>query len=187
MIITAKTALPPPSAGLLLKHVAIGRGTQNYTCDTTDSAAVPVSIGAVATLFNASCVAAVDPDHLQMLPKIFLQVSMADSEDTDSVPSGLTMSGRHFFTNITTPFFDLDTSSQILGTAACYKNNSATADSDAPEDRQGELAVPWLKLLARPGATGGLQEIYRVETAGGSAPATCSGMPSSFEVDYAAQ
>jgi uncharacterized protein DUF3455 len=40
------------SPGLSLKHVALGRGTQNYTCSNTNSTAVPTAIGEVATLFD---------------------------------------------------------------------------------------------------------------------------------------
>ncbi len=72
--------LPPPTAGLALKHVAIGRGVQNYTCDLANATAVPVSIGAVATLFNASCVAGTYPDLLNMLPRVALQFNLTASE-----------------------------------------------------------------------------------------------------------
>ncbi|RYO55144.1 hypothetical protein AA0116_g9626 [Alternaria tenuissima] len=34
---------------------------------------------------------------------------------------------------------------------------------------------------------GGIDTVYRVETAGGNKPATCKGMPASWEVKYAAQ
>jgi hypothetical protein len=37
------------------------------------------------------------------------------------------------------------------------------------------------------GSYGDLQEIYRVNTAGGNPPATCAGMPATFEVEYAAE
>ncbi len=37
------------------------------------------------------------------------------------------------------------------------------------------------------GATGNLQEVYRINTAGGNPPATCEGMKSTFEVQYAAE
>ncbi|RYP18589.1 hypothetical protein DL765_003874 [Monosporascus sp. GIB2] len=50
----APTPLGGPAAGLVLKHVAIGRGTQNYTCDTTNSTAVPAPAGAVATLSRSA-------------------------------------------------------------------------------------------------------------------------------------
>ncbi|CRK36479.1 hypothetical protein BN1708_020001, partial [Verticillium longisporum] len=35
----APEPLPPVSEGLTLKHVAVGRGTQNYTCDVGNATA----------------------------------------------------------------------------------------------------------------------------------------------------
>lgn len=65
---------------------------------------------------------------------------------------------------------------------------------------KGEAAVPWLKLqVLDVGAQGsdvqagedtqaGVKEIYRVNTHGGSAPATCAGRhEGEFEVEYAAE
>jgi hypothetical protein len=181
--ITAPTPLQPPSAGYILKHVAIGRGTQNYTCDTTNATAIPVANGAVATLFNASCIAATYPDLLNMLPKVALAFDLPDGESPRIGPSNMVISGHHFFTNSTTPFFDLGG----VGQAPCAKHSAVPAPADAPRGRNGEAAVPWLKLVTRAGATGQLQEVYRLDTAGGSAPATCVGMPAAFVVQYASQ
>ncbi|KAJ9142787.1 malate dehydrogenase [Pleurostoma richardsiae] len=186
---TSSPSLPAVTTGLTLKHVAIGRGTQNYTCDTTNATAAPVAIGAVATLFNASCVAAAYPDLLNLLPGVALRFNLTQPESPHTLlaPSNLVISGKHFFETTTTPFFNLDTDSLKLGEAPCSKNASVAAPADAPKGQQGEAAVPWLKLLTKDGATGNLQEVYRLETAGGSAPATCNGQPASFEVQYAAQ
>jgi hypothetical protein len=178
--------LPPPSKGLTLRHIAIGRGTQNYTCDTTNATAIPVANGAVATLFNASCVGAAYPDLLTILPKMAMQFNLTNDEDHRMGPSNLAISGKHFFTNGTTPFFSLVTDAQNVGEAGCAKNSSIPAPTGAPIGQKGEPAVAWLKLLTRPGATGELQEVYRLDTAGGSAPASCAGMPAHFEVQYSA-
>ncbi|KAK1760930.1 hypothetical protein QBC47DRAFT_456617 [Echria macrotheca] len=179
--------LPPPAAGLILKHVAIGRGTQNYTC--ANETAAPVANGAVATLFNATCIASTYPELAKLLVKVALQFNLTQSEASRRLaPSNLAISGKHFFTPSLTPFFNLDVSDTMkLGEVPCAKNASSPAPPNAPVGQQGEAAVPWLKLTAKPGATGDLQEVYRVETAGGSAPATCKGMPADFEVQYAAQ
>ncbi|KAI0415348.1 hypothetical protein F5X98DRAFT_216865 [Xylaria grammica] len=181
--------LPTPASGLAVKHVAIGRGTQNYTCSTSDSTAAPTAVGAVATLFDASCVAALYPDLLHVLPSLALQFDLPYSDKTDAKmgPTSLLVSGKHFFTNATTPFFNLDTPRKSIGEAPCSKLNATNAPSDAPKGRQGEAAVPWLFLGANPDATGGIHDVYRVETAGGSAPATCAGQPASFQVQYAAE
>ncbi|KAI0377459.1 hypothetical protein F5Y04DRAFT_178497 [Hypomontagnella monticulosa] len=183
----APSPLEPPSPGLTLKHVAIGRGTQNYTCDTTNATAVPVAVGAVATLFNASCVASTYPDLLQVLPKLALQFDLTPQENTRMGPTNLIISGHHFFTNNTTPFFNLDTAQYQIGEAGCAKDSQTDAPADAPKGKNGDKAVAWLRLKTRTGSTGNLQEVYRIETAGGSAPATCKGMPAAFEVQYAAQ
>ncbi|RYP89731.1 hypothetical protein DL770_004119 [Monosporascus sp. CRB-9-2] len=193
----APSPLGGPAAGLMLKHVAIGRGTQNYTCDTTNSAAVPVAAGAVATLFNASCVASAYPDLLHMLPKLSLRFDLpfttaAISDEDDGVahrmgPADLAISGAHYFTDATTPFFNLDTPRAARGEAGCAKEEATPAPADAPAGPGGEPAVAWLRLSTREGATGGLREVYRVETAGGSPPESCQGMPAAFEVQYAAE
>ncbi|KAG8158940.1 hypothetical protein KVR01_011383 [Diaporthe batatas] len=193
----APQALPDVTSGLILKHVAVGRGTQNYTCDTTNATAAPTAAGAVATLFNASCIAGTYPDLLNMLPRVSLAFNLTSGPYTKNLlptsggarlaPGNCAISGHHFFTDNTTPFFTLDTDTLKLGTIPCAKVAAVPAPDDAPKGQLGEKAVPWLKLSAKSGATGRLQEVYRVETAGGSAPATCSGMPAAFQVEYSAQ
>jgi len=100
------------------------------------------------------------------------------------------MSGHHFFTNTTTPFFDLNTKNWELGRAGFSKTDSLAAPTGASVGQNGTGfgAVAWLKLTARDGATGGLQETYRINTAGGSPPTTCANnIGESFDVQYAAE
>jgi hypothetical protein len=156
-----------------------------------------VQVGALATLFNASCIAALYPDLLNMMTGVALNFNFTSDSDNyiDSTspprtlaPTNLALSGHHYFTNTTTPYFDLTAAPQWqVGTIPCAKNNSSPAPTAATKGYKGESAVPRLKLLARTGATGDLHEVYRVETAGGNAPATCVGQPASFTVQYAAQ
>lgn len=49
--------------------------------------------------------------------------------------------------------------------------------------------VPWLQLQAEvvEGSEGIVQEVYRLNTAGGVPPSTCAGQQGSFEVQYAAE
>lgn len=194
----APTSLPAVTEGLTLKHVAIGRGTQNYTCDLSNSTAVPSALGAVATLFNASCVASTYPDLLNMLPRVALAFNLTESDaytsnlvpantNTRLAPGNYMISGHHYFLTTTTPFFNLDTDNWQLGAAPCSKNATENAPADAPAGQNGEKAVAWLKLKTADTATGQLQEVYRVQTAGGSPPATCAGMSAAFEVQYSAQ
>ncbi|KAK4250755.1 hypothetical protein C7999DRAFT_11535 [Corynascus novoguineensis] len=193
--------LPSPSPGLSLRHIAIGRGTQNYTCDAATPDAAPQAAGAVATLFNASCLVAVSPDLAAALTRAALHFDLSQSISRGGIgngkgwgslaPSNLAPSGLHFFADATTALFKLDVSPDLqLGELPCGKNASVPAPpSDAASSRGlgGEPPVAWLKLNAKSGATGGLQEVYRFQTVGGSAPATCHGMPEEFQVQYAAQ
>ncbi|KAF7554488.1 hypothetical protein G7046_g6814 [Stylonectria norvegica] len=180
---TFPSTLPPPSEGLTIRHVAVGRGTQNYTCDTSNPSSPPVATGALATLFNASCVAALYSDLLDEIPGVAVHFNLS-SDLSQLGPSKLPISGHHYFANGTTPFFDLRTQNLDIGEAPCAKNASVPAPADAPVGQLGEKAVPWLKLTTRDGATGNMKEVYRLSTAGGSPPASCQGMPAAFQVQY---
>lgn len=175
--------------GLFLRHVAVGRGTQNYTCDTSNATAIPVAAGAVATLYNSSCLVSTFPDLASKMPEVSLQFNLSDAEQQVLSPSNLAISGHHFFSNSTTPDFDLSSEGLSLGQAPCQKVASVPAPVRATKG-QGNVGygtVPWLKLSTRDGATGGLKEVYRVNTAGGSPPPTCAGQPAAFEVQYATE
>jgi len=98
------------------------------------------------------------------------------------------VSGVHYFNSLGQPFFDIDAADK--GHVTVKLNNSIPAPFDSATGVQGEKAVGWLKLVARDedgSATKGLREVYRLDTVGGSAPATCEGMPETFEVQYVAQ
>jgi len=193
MMPAAPIPLPGPSAGLTLKHVAIGRGTQNYTCGTNATAA-PTAIGAVADLFNATSVAATYPEILDVMPSAALQFNLTTKPNTTISttlsPMNLALSGHHFFTDLTTPFFNLDAAGLNLGQTGTSKTNSTAAPAAALKgvNNVGNGAVPWLKLTAKAGGKGNLAEVYRLNTAGGNPPATCAGMTgSTFVVEYAAE
>jgi hypothetical protein len=191
----APVALPAPSQGLSVHHVAVGRGTQNYTCDAGNANAKPEAAGAVAALFNASCLAATHPDVLEMIPGVAVHFPLDQARILG--PSPLSESGMHYFTGPKTPFFDLDVTLAgkevtIRGTnghVSTAKLNDTAAPPNAAHGVGGELAVPWLKLGSVPGTLGttnNIKEVYRVNTAGGSAPATCKDQAATFQVQYAA-
>jgi len=96
--------------------------------------------------------------------------------------------GRHYFTGTTPTFnlFNVDTNPKPLTLA------EKQAEMKAPQsDTQGPYgAVEWLYLVddAVPSKSqGGIDTVYRVETAAGSPPATCEGRPQYFEIKYTAQ
>ncbi|OCK79652.1 hypothetical protein K432DRAFT_382889 [Lepidopterella palustris CBS 459.81] len=152
--------LPTPSAGLNLVLIAQGTGTQNYTCANNSATALPVAIGAVATLVNASC--AVATGNLGSI-----------NEDSQAV-------GMHFFVDSTTPDFN------IIGLGNTeLKKLAAVA---APAEADGSVDVPWLKLVAQAaGTTSLVKEVYRLVTKGGTAPVSCAGQAAVVQVKYQAE
>lgn len=184
----APTPLPLPADNLSLAHVAIGRGTQNYTCDLTNATAVPVAVGALASLFNVTCMAADQPDLVRKLPGIALNLPVPSSTNENS-PAYQDLSGHHYFLDSTTPFFNMDTSAHDYGTGAFKKTNTSNAPDDAilGQYGQGNGSVAWLKLDAKDSTGQIFQEVYRVNTAGGQPPKACTGMPAAFEVQYSAE
>ncbi|GAD96142.1 malate dehydrogenase [Paecilomyces variotii No. 5] len=188
-----KPQLPPPSAGLHLKYVTLGRGTQNYTCASPDASTAPVAVGAVATLFDASWISSSLPKLLDQVPPLLEQISL---DNLTSAAGAVKIArgtrgrdlaiGKHYFLNPTTPFFDFRISG-LDDWAATQKNASvnAPAPSSADVDDVPTPDVAWLQLVAKDGV--GIKEVYRIVTAGGSPPATCEGQASSIEVQYAAQ
>jgi hypothetical protein len=102
--------------------------------------------------------------------------------------------GAHFFSPLSTgntPTFSLNkVHANPAPIAFVTKDPKGTMDapSSACPGTKGEGAVPWLKLVDGSGLSkGGINTVYRLETAGGKSPATCGGKKPPFEVPYAAQ
>ena len=164
---------------------------QNYTCSSPT--ATPTPFGAVAGLYNASCVAGRYSNILNLIVPAALAVPAPTKPNL--FPANLALSGRHYFPDPTTPTFDFRTPRSNYGVyyAKRIANTTAPAGSQAGPD--GAAAVPWLKLAvieAPPDAdpaeiVGNVKEIYRVNTAGGTAPKSCEGRPASFQIEYSAE
>ena len=98
---TAPTALPAPSGALLM--VALGQGTQNYTC-TTGATPVGTLVGAVATLHDISC-------------------------NTASPSTSGPVVGNHFFTAAGVPEFDVGSlGNTLLGKTGTSNSPNPAAD-----------------------------------------------------------
>ncbi|CAI6255016.1 unnamed protein product [Periconia digitata] len=152
--------MTPPAADLTLALIAMGRGTQNYTCADSTATTVPSAIGALADLFNASCAVA---DGLPELGSIL--------EDAASI-------GTHFFVDNTTPEFD------VIGLGETQAKKVESMLAPAATD------VPWLRLEAQQqGTTSPVKQIYRLNTKGGIAPSNCEGrvVGETITVEYEAQ
>ncbi|KAF1923238.1 uncharacterized protein M421DRAFT_329896 [Didymella exigua CBS 183.55] len=175
----ATSGLPAIGAGLKLKHIAVGRGIQNYTCATAAATETPKAIGAVASLFNATCDGVHAPAVLASVTKIAIGYSIPDTKLAEG-----RLSGHHEFTEKGVPFFKLQTDKVNFGTVHVGDPKKMDAPKDASEGPNGLGSVPWLKLTH---VDGDYQEVYRINTAGGVAPKTCEGVQGNISVDYAAE
>lgn len=104
--------LPPPPQGHQLKHVVIGRGTQNYTCATgNDDTTTPEAAGAVATLYDASCLASNSSDAFhqvtEQLEKVASEALSSLADLINDIAGVNLVKGHHYFDETNTPFFDL--------------------------------------------------------------------------------
>jgi hypothetical protein len=100
--------------------------------------------------------------------------------------------GNHFFTPVNAtsfPTFSLDhVKATPFPRAMVAKKDEVDAPKTACQGNDGEGAVKWLRLVDdKRMSVGGVNTVYRVETAGGKSPTTCVGMKPAFEVAYAAQ
>jgi hypothetical protein len=144
------STLKAPTSDMQLVLVAFGEGTQNYTCGANLTAA-PTAIGALAQLFDASCEVAKNPS--------------ANTIALGTIEESATAIGTHFFVDNTTPDFDIID----LGNTQAKK----AEDCDAPNPAAD---VKWLRLEAKvDGSTSSVKQVYRLNTVGGLAPATCEG------------
>ncbi|KAL6239026.1 hypothetical protein BDW75DRAFT_200239 [Aspergillus navahoensis] len=189
---TSSIALPSFASGLPAPvgqkplYVALGRGTQNYTCADSTSSSAPVAVGAVARLYNATCLAATLPKAIELLPAIAYKLTLPENEYDPLPPSNFNLVGHHFFEG-KVPVFNLDTTpNRQLGIAKVKKEADIAAPDSAVRGNSDEGAVAWLYLSRSNGTVGRFSSVYRVDTAGGSPPETCEGMDESFEVEYAA-
>lgn len=154
-------------------------------------------MGAVANLYNVSCIAANYPDLLSLITPFAVQYNSSLEPDAKLMWLGVERSGHHYFNSAGFPVFDLNDKKPVGVAIADAKNPDMRVD--APKSAvKGQLraavngqtgAVPWLKLNAINGTTNGLAEVYRVDTAGGQPPATCAGQTigAVISVQYAAQ
>ncbi|KAJ5354641.1 hypothetical protein N7541_005685 [Penicillium brevicompactum] len=186
-----KTPLPAPSTNLTLKYVALGRGTQNYTCPSNSSSdpeskIKPEATGAVATLFDASCLAAASESLLHEVPVLISTTPLGSLAFMAALVAQGTRStnliiGEHYFNGQGDPVFDLSLSGPDSWIATTKK-----AAVPAPNLTLGtSIDVPWLKLGYKKGHN--LEEVYRVVTSLGDPPSTCAGQNATILVPYAAE
>lgn len=186
--------LPVPDGQL--KYVVLGIGTQNYTCTSGSPEAAPGTTGALAALYDIGTKLNDDPMAKWKIPSLS-PLALALS----SFPSALEWNlesqgynnrvGTHMFKSVNganTPTFAFDQLASPYPMAQVGKLNETAAPASACPGLSGEGTVKWLYLKdTKSLSVGGIDTVYRLETAGGMPPTTCKGKPESFEVKYAAQ
>jgi hypothetical protein len=155
-----------------------------------------VAQGAIAVLYDATCLAAYYPDIFTLIPNIALQFSLPTNISGSAPVSNIlsfwnaNVIGWHYFRNATEAYFDMDTRNSYFGklivTEAAQKDAPAYAPSGQAQTNTG--AAPWVFYgFLNSSTIGNNRYIYRINTAGGEPPQTCQGMPDVFTVEYAAQ
>ncbi|KAF8478280.1 hypothetical protein JB92DRAFT_2768981 [Gautieria morchelliformis] len=157
------------------EFIVAGLGTQNYSCST---AGTYTSIGAVAVLFDASCV--------------FDAFQSAGDEASISAalgPSPLVL-GHHYFVNNPTPggtglspTFDFRADSR-KGDPNAFVITSRTGNIPSPVDPTHD--VDWLELKAIDGQGSLAKFVFRIFTVGGQPPSSCTPGSAPITVPYAA-
>ncbi|RAQ99251.1 malate dehydrogenase protein [Stemphylium lycopersici] len=199
---------------LELKYVVLGIGTQNYTCEASDDSVAPGTTGAFGKKKPKVYVEGHININSATLYDIGTKLNndwMAKWKISSIAPLALSLhewapqlvdislraqgfqhvAGHHFFADVegtNTPTFAFDKLSAPFPMTQVAKIGATAAPAHACPGKNGLPAVSWLYLQHKEGITqGGINTVYRVETAGGNKPDTCKGMPAAWEVKYAAQ
>ncbi|RBR18954.1 uncharacterized protein FIESC28_05776 [Fusarium coffeatum] len=178
--------LPSPPQGVILKHIALGFGVQNYSC--ADVNAIPSAAGALAVLYDVTWLypdqegSPLTHEEWTSLPPHILDTGKAPlnrdssgniclthpfpkkgSLKVEGFRKRLPYLGQHFFNAAGVPTFDLDTYSRLLIARKVYGIEAPASSSAGPD---GTGAVDWL-YLEDAGGSIGVSIVYRVLTAGG--------------------
>lgn len=171
--------LPTPTTSPSV--IALGVGTQNYTCNSTTG--TYSSNVALADLYDITSL--VKASTKDSLCKLYLKHSQ-DCQSEDN-PLKLNLIGDHFFDASSKPNFDFTRSDK--GWLQAKKNAAVPAPAKASRGvkDQANGAVDWLYLVDNDaGVSKDLLSVYRVQTAGGKPPTSCSG-DEQIEIPYAAE
>ncbi|KAM3066507.1 hypothetical protein ACMFMG_012005 [Clarireedia jacksonii] len=174
------TTLPNPPSTMTIQYIAIGHGLQNYSCVAVNS--VPIQIGASATLFDVTALAFSNQDELNIIPPIAVYLPLQEIYFSTLTSRIFPVLGYHYFTGDGTPFFDLNSVGRSFYGKRTDDLKAPAYANKGPADTG---AVDWLQLQDKGGSIG-IAEVYRVVTAGGAAPSTCTAK-GTVTIPYAAE
>ncbi|EJD07404.1 uncharacterized protein FOMMEDRAFT_164379 [Fomitiporia mediterranea MF3/22] len=185
---SGQTNVTVPS-GQTAQKIALGVGVQNYTCN----AGVYVSAGAVANLYDVSCLH--DSSQFSQLPTIAYDIWNGEpSNDPNTFciqqiesrfHAQIDVYAQHYFQpnpsgSGISPVFDARATSQ-KGDPNAYVLVSKSGDLAAPTGKQD---VDWLELTAVQGDLA--KTVLRIDTKYGQPPASCDAGSPPLSVKYAA-
>jgi hypothetical protein len=200
---TGLAALPTPTGPP--KYVQLGLGYQNYTCNGTSFVQTAPSSGAIANLYDItndlspSNIDTISPAALKKFEACLTATSCvpAQGQDCDlchtiamaaSEPDALRQTGLHLFDRpaaAQVPNFDIYDSNDFI---SVKRAGGVAAPAGSYTGSNGLGTVAWLYLVDNAsGRSHGLSSVYRVETAGGVAPSTCTAAGTQVFIPYAAQ
>ncbi|KAF8320273.1 hypothetical protein DL93DRAFT_2163912 [Clavulina sp. PMI_390] len=167
-----------PCRGELLHPslLLLGIGVQNYTCDSMGNYS---SIGAVATLFDVSCL--YDTSIFDSLTLIADDMSSQTLLKTQAIQDYAI--GHHFFVGAngtSTPHFVINKD----GRGSSIKDWVNAKKLINIPSTDGSQNVDWLELNSTSGELA--RTIYRLSTAGGQPPSTCTPGNATAALPYAA-
>ncbi|KAJ7255809.1 putative malate dehydrogenase [Mycena haematopus] len=180
-----QTLLKAPSGGPSFIGVAIG--TQNYTCGSTGTY---TNVGAVAELFDASCLyGAPEFSSLQEIAYTMWKFAPPTAPVSEVIAylqpfHASFVLGQHYFvpspsgTGVS-PKWDF-TSASLAGHPDAFVLAAKAGDIPAPT---GPPDVDWLSLTKVQGDLA--TQVFRVNTVGGLPPASCTPGSDPIEVKYA--
>jgi hypothetical protein len=130
--------LPPPTAGLTLKYISLTRRIRNYTYATPTNTSIPVSVGAVATLFNASpLISEISESKFNEIPSMLVKLPLAEIESsTKGIQARLVVLGHLFFLGPRTPIFDLRPKAYFIGNLSAQIQHQARQERDRMVDQR---------------------------------------------------
>ncbi|KAF9477963.1 hypothetical protein BDN70DRAFT_76614 [Pholiota conissans] len=182
--------LPAPTAKGAFVGIALG--TQNYTCT---SAGVYTNVGALAELFDISCLT--KSPFFEALPDI-LDAAWQAAPPSITAPkiiqflhsiSSPEILGQHYYvTNPITgsginPKWDFTSQGATAGNKDAFVVAAKTAGIAAPTGTAND--VDWVFLSAIQGKLA--SQVYRTDTRGGQPPATCDPASDPIVVKYVAK
>jgi len=160
--------------------VTVSRGIQNYTC----SNGIFESVGALADLFDASCILTQAGNGNGTEAALLSQTLPILAFNALSFPDALLHPDAHHefidtpgssVAGAISPKFFLNNGTDVVG----VKNGSINAP-DAARD------VTWLQLTAQAGQGDLAKTVYRINTVGGQPTASCNISGETISVPYAA-